>query len=234
MANLFKGIIKLTEEQYLELKAHGTISTSQGVLAFDENYIYVTDRDETSTNVKIVEELPEVGAKNTIYMVIKDTTTNTYDRYMYINDRFEIIGDTNLNLTGYAKLSDIPTSLPASDVHEWAKQSEKPTYTIEEIDKTSSSLELGGNSNIDSLHYSIVRNIANELHQVLILIKDDGSIRISHRDKSVDANYDDAYIEIAPNKFRFGSNEVLTTNNGYTKNEIESKLDEIKSLINGQ
>jgi hypothetical protein len=231
---LFKGVIKLTEEQYIELKARGNITTSQGTLSYDENYIYVTDKDENSTNVKIVDSLPEVGVKNTIYMVLKDSSTNTYNRYMYINDRFEIIGDTNLNLSGYAKLTDIPKSLPASDVYDWAKKSEKPSYTMDEIDSSSCSVEVGSNFNIDNLHYSLVRNIGNEVHQVLIFIMDNGTVRISHRDKNINANLDDAYIEMSPNKLKFGVNDILTTNNGYTKEEIESKLNEIKSLINGQ
>lgn len=33
-----------------------------------------------------------------------------------------------------ARKSDLPTSLPASDVYAWAKQSTKPKYTIDEID----------------------------------------------------------------------------------------------------
>lgn len=32
-----------------------------------------------------------------------------------------------------ADKSEIPTTLPASDVYEWAKQSTKPTYTAEEV-----------------------------------------------------------------------------------------------------
>lgn len=33
----------------------------------------------------------------------------------------------------YAETSSIPTTLPASDVHEWAKQPEKPVYTAAEV-----------------------------------------------------------------------------------------------------
>ena len=63
---LFKGVIKLTEEQYIELKARGNITTSQGTLSYDENYIYVTDKDENSTNVKIVDSLPERTSLHTL------------------------------------------------------------------------------------------------------------------------------------------------------------------------
>lgn len=40
---------------------------------------------------------------------------------------------TNAALNGYAKLTDIPTSLPASDVYSWAKAATKPTYTASEV-----------------------------------------------------------------------------------------------------
>ena len=45
-----------------------------------------------------------------------------------------VSGDTlNTTLSGYAKKSDIPTSLPASDVFDWAKSETKPKYTADEI-----------------------------------------------------------------------------------------------------
>lgn len=37
------------------------------------------------------------------------------------------------SLEGYAKTTDIPTTLPASDVSEWAKKPNKPTYTASEV-----------------------------------------------------------------------------------------------------
>lgn len=37
------------------------------------------------------------------------------------------------DLSGYAHLTDIPTTLPASDVYTWAKQATKPTYIWSEI-----------------------------------------------------------------------------------------------------
>ena len=37
------------------------------------------------------------------------------------------------SLTDYAKLTDIPNTLPASDVYSWAKQETKPIYTYTEV-----------------------------------------------------------------------------------------------------
>lgn len=43
--------------------------------------------------------------------------------------------DNKVNILSEEKAdkSEIPTTLPASDVYEWAKQSTKPTYTAEEV-----------------------------------------------------------------------------------------------------
>lgn len=37
------------------------------------------------------------------------------------------------DLSGYALKTDIPTTLPASDVYDWAKAENKPTYTADEV-----------------------------------------------------------------------------------------------------
>lgn len=46
---------------------------------------------------------------------------------------------TSAALNGYAKLTDIPSSLPASDVYAWAKAATKPTYTASEVGALSTS-----------------------------------------------------------------------------------------------
>ena len=235
--SLFKGIVKLTEEQYLTLKNGETLETDLGSFVFDEDTLYVTENDMTQTRMVIVDALPEKGVENTIYMVPR-SGTSTYDRYMLINSRFELIGDTNINLVDYAKKSELPTSLPASDVYAWAKQPTKPSYTINELPSeiltNNKIVESGSNTTTAKLGLSTVRSIGSIAYQALITINDDGSMRISHRNKSVNANADDAYIDLGPNKFRFGSNEVLTTNNGYTKDEVDALLQQLRSLINGQ
>lgn len=236
--SLFKGIVKLTEEQYLSLKNGETLETDLGSFVFDENMLYVTENDSTQTRIKIVEALPETGVENTIYMVLKDDSTSTYNRYAVINSRFELIGDTTIDLTDYVKKIDMPQSLPASDVYSWAKQPEKPTYTVEELPQellnVNKMVESGTNTTTAKLGLSTVRLVSNVIHQALVTIYDDGSVRISHRNKSVNANADDAYIDLGPNKLKYGNNDILTTNNGYTKSEIDIKLAQLESLIKGQ
>lgn len=73
----------------------------------------------SSLSIKVVESLPTTNiSTNSIYLVRKTTTTTTniYDEYIYINDSWEKIGDTQINLDGYAKVDDIPTKLSQLEI----------------------------------------------------------------------------------------------------------------------
>lgn len=66
---------------------------------------------------EIVETLPENANANVIYMVRREggTGQDVYNEYMYINGAWEIIGDTSVDLTGYAKTEDILVKSVSSD-----------------------------------------------------------------------------------------------------------------------
>ena len=66
---------------------------------------------------EIVETLPENANANVIYMVLRGggTGQDVYNEYMYINGAWEIIGDTSVDLTGYAKTEDILVKSVSSD-----------------------------------------------------------------------------------------------------------------------
>lgn len=63
----------------------------------------------------VVETLPEVADadENVIYMIAKETADgdNVYDEHMIINGAWEKIGDTKVDLSEYAKTSDIDAAL---------------------------------------------------------------------------------------------------------------------------
>lgn len=63
--------------------------------------------------VKIVSELPSEGDNNTIYFLAAEDSSegNTYDEYMYIDQKFEKIGSTSIDLSDYVKLEDFNTTL---------------------------------------------------------------------------------------------------------------------------
>lgn len=73
-----------------------------------KNYTDNAVSDIANLNITIVDELPTEDIDNhTIYFVRK--SNETCDEYMYIDDKWELIGDTAVDLTGYAKEEDIPT-----------------------------------------------------------------------------------------------------------------------------
>lgn len=79
---------------------------------------------------QIVEELPAVGSAdaNTIYMVPQDkgsvedpgTTTSHYNEYMLINGAFELIGSSQVDLSGYATETFVTNAIDALDVADTA------------------------------------------------------------------------------------------------------------------
>lgn len=66
---------------------------------------------------EIVGTLPENANANVIYMVRREggTGQDVYNEYMYINGAWEIIGDTSVDLTGYAKTEDILVKSVSAD-----------------------------------------------------------------------------------------------------------------------
>lgn len=63
-----------------------------------------------SLTFAVVQALPTTDiSTRTIYLVPKSTaqTSNTYDEYMYINNQWELIGSTDMDLSGYVLESDL-------------------------------------------------------------------------------------------------------------------------------
>ena len=68
----------------------------------------------TQIDYSVVESLPATGKKGVIYLVANSGTgTNIYDEYIYINSKFEKLGSRELDLSSYAKKTDIPTKVSA-------------------------------------------------------------------------------------------------------------------------
>ena len=64
---------------------------------------YVDNLISTSLKRLVVEQLPQNPNTYTIYMVLRQapTTNNIYDEYMYINNAWELIGSTEVDLSNY-------------------------------------------------------------------------------------------------------------------------------------
>ena len=89
---------------------------------------------------KIVEALPEVekADKNTIYMVpqggsIEDpgTSTSHYNEYMLINGAFELIGSSQVDLSGYATETFVTNAINALDVADAAVANQYVSQVVE-------------------------------------------------------------------------------------------------------
>ena len=61
---------------------------------------------------EVVTSLPSSGKDDVIYLVKdpKGKDNNNYLEYLWLNGKYELIGSTQVDLTGYAKLSDIDTN----------------------------------------------------------------------------------------------------------------------------
>lgn len=103
-----------------------------------------------SFDITVVQALPTQDiSTHTIYLVPKTGETNdVYDEYIYINSKWEMVGNTQIDLSDYALKSELPTkvselsndsgyltSFTESDptVPSWAKASTKPSYTAAEV-----------------------------------------------------------------------------------------------------
>ena len=65
----------------------------------------------TQIDYSVVESLPSTG-KGIIYLVANsDSGNNIYDEYIYINSKFEKLGSREMDLSSYAKKTDIPTKV---------------------------------------------------------------------------------------------------------------------------
>lgn len=66
----------------------------------------------TQIDYSVVESLPSTGKKGIIYLVSNsDSGNNIYDEYIYINSKFEKLGSREMDLSSYAKKTDIPTKV---------------------------------------------------------------------------------------------------------------------------
>lgn len=62
----------------------------------------------TEFDTQVVQSLPQTGVEGTIYFTPNNHGTNdAYDEYIYVNDAWEKIGNTQVDLTGYVRANDL-------------------------------------------------------------------------------------------------------------------------------
>lgn len=88
--------------------------------------------NSTKLKKEVVTSLPATGKEDVIYLLKnKNDTNNVYTEYMWIDGKWEIIGDTKVDLTDYAKKSDIKTKLSEmleDNTHRTVSDSEKQSW----------------------------------------------------------------------------------------------------------
>ena len=84
------------------------------------DYVTAAIADITGFHAEIVTELPAVGQTNILYLVAKSSTASGdgYDEYLYINGAWELIGSTDIDLSGYVQASEMHaiTNTEISDI----------------------------------------------------------------------------------------------------------------------
>ena len=77
-----------------------------------------------SFEISIVQSLPATGEDHTIYFVPESAGATTHNEYMYVDNQWELIGTTTIDLSDY---------LQKTDISDWAKAATKPSYTASEV-----------------------------------------------------------------------------------------------------
>ena len=102
------------------IEAYAKVAAIPKKVAELEDYVDFVKKAELTEEVKglignvksiefsVVEELPASGEKATIYLVSNTKGDNdAYDEFIWLNDKFEKIGTTSVDLSGYLKAVDI-------------------------------------------------------------------------------------------------------------------------------
>lgn len=86
----------------------GTNTTQIATTAFVSTAISNAIAGVTSFEYSVVTSLPTTGAKGTIYLVAHTHgTQDIYDEYIWVNNKYEKIGNTDIDLSGYWATTDL-------------------------------------------------------------------------------------------------------------------------------
>lgn len=79
----------------------------------------------TEFSISVLSALPNTGEQGVFYFIPNNGSgNNIYDEYVWVNNSFEKIGSTAVDLSNY---------LQKTDIADWAKSAQKPTYTAAEV-----------------------------------------------------------------------------------------------------
>lgn len=117
------------------------IPTKISQLTNDKNFkteseIQSLINNSTKLKKEVVTSLPSTGKDDVIYLLKnKNDTNNYYTEYMWISGRWEIIGDTKVDLSGYATKEEIPTKVSQLENDKNFKTEEEVSRLINDSNK---------------------------------------------------------------------------------------------------
>ena len=77
-----------------------------------EQIVNVAKANITIISIKVVNSTTDVIQENILYLVPASSKTgNLYNEYMFINGKPEQVGSQEVDLTGYAKTTDVETMI---------------------------------------------------------------------------------------------------------------------------
>ena len=128
LANIEDGANKITKiSQLTNDKTYKTESEIQAMI-----------NNSTKLKKEVVTSLPSTGKEDIIYLLKnKNDTNNYYTEYMWIGGKWEIIGDTKIDLSDYAKKTDLKTKLSemtSDSTHRTVTDTEKSSWN-NKVDK---------------------------------------------------------------------------------------------------
>ena len=121
---------------------------TEDMQAANKKYVDDSIGKLTGIEFQIVESLPTTGKKGVIYLVAHNneegnpahnpSDKDIYDEYIWVTDKFEKIGNTDIDLSAYAKSADVDTKISTEigklDVDEIAVGAGKTISKISETD----------------------------------------------------------------------------------------------------
>lgn len=134
---------------------------------YAKNYVDSEISKILSFEIEIVETLPDEPDNHTIYLVPKDpgTPTNGYFEYIYVNNKWEIIGDTDVDLSDYYTKTEVDQLIEDS-------QYVLPTATADtlggiKVDTNSLQIDENGvmsvdSGNVEDIIEEVVQPIGND------------------------------------------------------------------------
>ena len=77
-----------------------------------EQIVNVAKANITILSIQIVSSTLEVSKENILYLVpVSNDNENMYNEYMLVNGKVEQVGSQTVDLTGYAKTSEVQTMI---------------------------------------------------------------------------------------------------------------------------